>query len=740
MVNILVQGSISIYFLFIFQTIILTWSTFAKGYNVYPIRIAIAVDEGSAKDAIMLIASIHQTAINHQNVIVYVVACGLNMDKAELLAVELNARIAECVPGVNFEVKPFTLSKDSGFFLQTKKGVRKQHYSSSTGADIARFYVPSIFSQYERMIYLDNDIIVSCCLEELWANDFTQNELVGIVLDSCPVTAAQQYTRHYNASHPLVMKAFRGNDSDPLTSTTTMTSLSSSLITKDEFRNAVPDYPNDGVMLINIRKYNQEGILNRANTIAQANAVDQVISAGSLQYTVLLFHRSWKRLSERFNMRHLPNYSKNFLILFQYNGFIHYAGLQFKPRILCSQRVVVNSLRYYSYTPWATVMSILNSTCPRAKLFQSSLSCAEDIPVADTLTKFLHLVERLNIIYHGDANTHLHFNMIDGQQLTRSQTGLSVPAVIESILKSNLTWNYVNVTNVRYFGHLEGGDWGGRVSTTTIERSKPAGGPVYLTQQGDLCEATANRDWNATYLYGSMEQYFNFTLFRPENRRHMKCKTLLDYFNEKKKRLDLSTTSLMTFRMQCTLRLIPSNSITSVARDIVIHDCFEPSAFIHSLPMLEFSSKLLYINILFGVDPSPHWPSRQPDPVKLPNSVPRLIEPCATLLRYYITADLSRWIRRNGFLAYSHPPVSHDLDALRARGSAYGPYTNISMINGTAMDVATCRADLVKYGLKEREGLDKVEEGSASVSLWGTRVNVLELSRANGKQGASVDS
>ena len=92
-----------------------------------------------------------------------------------------------------------------------------------------------IFSHVPRLLYLDNDIIVSCCIEEIWGSKFgfllhssalcivccpyilyvcmyvcmyvvESSVAVGVVLDDLKWATATQWQRHYNASHPLVAK------------------------------------------------------------------------------------------------------------------------------------------------------------------------------------------------------------------------------------------------------------------------------------------------------------------------------------------------------------------------------------------------------------------------------------------------------------------------------------------------------------------------------------------------------
>jgi lipopolysaccharide biosynthesis glycosyltransferase len=54
---------------------------------------------------------------------------------------------------------------------------------SSSGADMVRFFLPSLFPNVKKLLYLDNDVIVSCCVEEVWNTKMTDNQIVGEILN-----------------------------------------------------------------------------------------------------------------------------------------------------------------------------------------------------------------------------------------------------------------------------------------------------------------------------------------------------------------------------------------------------------------------------------------------------------------------------------------------------------------------------------------------------------------------------
>lgn len=74
---------------------------------------------------------------------------------------------------------------------------------------MARFYLSSIFPSIERLLYLDNDVLITCCIEEIWSTEIGLGKVIGIALDDLKWATVTQFQRQYNASHPLVAKNIR---------------------------------------------------------------------------------------------------------------------------------------------------------------------------------------------------------------------------------------------------------------------------------------------------------------------------------------------------------------------------------------------------------------------------------------------------------------------------------------------------------------------------------------------------
>jgi lipopolysaccharide biosynthesis glycosyltransferase len=351
-----------------------------------PIHIGLAVDEKSSRDLLIVINSARKSAYDLQELAFHVIACGSDLEEAKLLAKQIDTSIKNCFPSnISVEIVPFTLPRESGFYLQMINSKHKSHWSSSTGADMARFYISSLFPSLDRILYVDNDVLITCCLEEIWVTHMASHQLVGVALDDLKWATVTQFQRQYNASHPLVAKNIRressGDDHKP--------------VTQEEFWKALPRYPNDGVLLFDVQKYNAMKILDALNEIAMANGHgDYVVGLGTQQFTVLGMHDRWVELTPRANLRHFPDMARGYLMWFLYNGLIHYAGAA-KPRQLCLlEGKVENEHRLRTYVPWASNVLELNQRCPNERSIQAD-ECWRHIPEPKHRIQYLDLVEKV---------------------------------------------------------------------------------------------------------------------------------------------------------------------------------------------------------------------------------------------------------------------------------------------------------------------------------------------------------
>ncbi|KAJ1424687.1 hypothetical protein B484DRAFT_96590 [Ochromonadaceae sp. CCMP2298] len=244
--------------------------------RIRPIRVALSIDNHSLKDVVILLNSVIESALDPQDLVFHLVACGKDIMSAMLLKREIKATLELCLPGVRHELVAFTLPK-GGFSSQLQQLKRKSnHWNSASGADMVRFFLPSLFSHTERLLYLDNDVVVSCCLEEVFDTPLQQSQVVGVALDDLNWATVTQFQRHYNASHPLVVQNMRrGRGADAVVASAVGVRMGAAgavgTVGTEEFSKALPRYPNDGVLLIDVQKWNKQGILEIMDELAAAN-------------------------------------------------------------------------------------------------------------------------------------------------------------------------------------------------------------------------------------------------------------------------------------------------------------------------------------------------------------------------------------------------------------------------------------------------------------------------------------
>jgi len=493
------------------------------------IHVAVTIDRNSLSDFLLAVHSAVNAAQNPSKVVIHVVACGVNTADARDIAALAESALINCLGNTRREVVPWVLPTHSGFRLQmsgqnSRLKDKKHHWTSPTGADMARFFLPSLFPDVPRLLYIDNDSIIGCCLDEIFDTDFTDpNAIVGIVLDDLKWATATQFSRHYNSTHPLVIKNMRRRgfsgtfapphlqaaeklassnikqaqtgqqvQSDRSSGATTnirrhirkggghgghgkggpgssapgeggrsrgsgsggngngngrlagihklsaepigglgapgepaaarhsrqrhrrlaaaakdMSTLPAdpAELSVEEFVSALPRYPNDGVILFNVPRYNIANILNTVDEIARANAVEgeYVVNLGTQQFTVLSLWDRWVELTPRANLRHFPDMARGYLMWFLYNGLIHYAGAS-KPATICYAEGGME-LRRMTYTPWATTVAQLagtgrssgstshrNSCSAPEPLIANITHCSRHVPKTETLQEFYNLV------------------------------------------------------------------------------------------------------------------------------------------------------------------------------------------------------------------------------------------------------------------------------------------------------------------------------------------------------------
>jgi hypothetical protein len=238
-------------------------------------------------------------------------------------------------------------------------------------------------------------------------------------------------------------------------------------VTEKEFHKKLPRYPNDGVLLINVKQYNRMGILETINDIALANGQPgaYVVGLGTQQFTVLGAHDRWIELTPRANIRHFPDMARGFMMWFLYNGFIHYAGSS-KPRQLCSARGNVdNEHRIQTYTPWLTNYVSLALRCPKEPSYKDGIygdvDCAGDLPIPKTFREFMSIFSRIVALTRDTQLLYLRFGELKGD-LTRKtyQQTLECLSFPEKSPSCNKDLNVINMIDAFV---LHNSSWSGRI-------------------------------------------------------------------------------------------------------------------------------------------------------------------------------------------------------------------------------------------------------------------------------------
>lgn len=311
-----------------------------------------------------------------------------------------------CFPGISFESKVWKMPD----LLSTSLTQR----NFDTDVIFARFYLPHIFQDIDRFIYLDNDIVVSVDLADLFQvamlmqgeksqflskshknsnheifdrNSRTARKRVDAVTSQLHDKAAPvafvfekhpsykaYISDHLNTSHVLVQRAMRVHGDDV--------------------------FLNAGVALFDAKKWRREGWTQRAEMIISSNHKNYIYSSQvgdqGLFYVLLQEHVAY--LPARFNMRRLPK--KTVLMLSDESdpvtGIVHFAGTTGGQAERLCQDPLQYPLFHRAVIPlYLSVVSSFSLVCP-SSAFKFSNLCFEAIRAFQKAIPVLHI----NITYN----------------------------------------------------------------------------------------------------------------------------------------------------------------------------------------------------------------------------------------------------------------------------------------------------------------------------------------------------
>jgi hypothetical protein len=405
-----------------------------------PVRIALALDKGSLQDIMVLLESITTVADEPKFIVFHVVFVGASGEEAQAFMDSTMVHVRGCFPNVQVVGKPFSFPRTSGFIKQVSRDNSGSGWVSPMATDMVRFFVASLFPDVPRLLYLDNDVVVTCCLEQVWMQTLKPGTALGIVVDNIPWSVTTQFAQHYNSSHPLVIQAIRNHMPK---GTKPPDDFKPHRVSLKEFNGLMQGkYPNDGVLLIDTAAFNALDVLGEMEAIALANSpsadriagcsgaacegTSWVVSLGSQQFTVLGLAGRWTEMEQRANVRHFPDKARGFLMWFYFHGFLHFAG-RMKPRDMCA-RVEARTMRemtahrLQTYTPFAITAKKLYAKCPASvHPIMSCKWCSKHIPDASTGAKllevargWLHTRQSLSKKEMPDSNHHIRIGSMRG--------------------------------------------------------------------------------------------------------------------------------------------------------------------------------------------------------------------------------------------------------------------------------------------------------------------------------------
>lgn len=263
--------------------------------------------------------------------------------------------------------------------------VIKGGHKFNTERLFARFYLPWIFKDAERMLYIDNDAIVTEDLSYFRNYSMilsnSQKAAVGLVYEKAIFNRFYMNT-HFHPTHPLMMAAKKRHG--------------------DKF------YYNGGVMLVDRQTWIDLNLTSRAEELFMEN--DRIIreskdhrplydSAVGDQGVFYMMLENVAYLDARFNMRRHPVKS---ILLLQDNitGIIHFAGTDGGLESLCRWPTLYPLYVKSAMPLYLTIFASLEKTCSvndkMRKLVKSVFRNTKNIPNMTFCGHFKELQEEHN--------------------------------------------------------------------------------------------------------------------------------------------------------------------------------------------------------------------------------------------------------------------------------------------------------------------------------------------------------
>ena len=186
--------------------------------------------------------------------------------------------LSEFISEKNKEIAKRQIEKHSNFSIKfvTLKDIDSNRFFLNSYMSIStyyRLYIPQLFSHYERILYLDSDVIVDADVSELARLDFE---------DTLSICCSSPYIKN------IVLEG--GNEKFPLSYFTDVLKMPDPL-----------QYFNAGVMLYNLKKMNVMGVSEKLfKALEEIN--EPLLQDQDILNSVLSNNGGVKLISEKYNM------------------------------------------------------------------------------------------------------------------------------------------------------------------------------------------------------------------------------------------------------------------------------------------------------------------------------------------------------------------------------------------------------------------------------------------------------
>lgn len=284
------------------------------------VNVVSIVDSSSVVSTLIKLYSIRAGMRNPQRLQVLI----LYMGSSSTLLGELQTTMTTCFPSLKSRIQVW--QPPAHISLLRNSSFEQPHI-------YARFYLPTIFPDIDKFIYLDNDLIVTMDIEELF--DYPMELLPSHAVKAAPPSSRIKSSRplpskldasrpHHRAVVALVVEDhphYKGYLTSHFNQSDTLVQQAMKSFGESTFLNG-------GVIVVDALQWRRLQYTRKVEKLMERNLVDGIYDAsvGDQGPYYLLFHDSIIHLPANYNMRRLPK--KTMLMLDKGAvGIVHFAGI-----------------------------------------------------------------------------------------------------------------------------------------------------------------------------------------------------------------------------------------------------------------------------------------------------------------------------------------------------------------------------------------------------------------------------